>query len=107
MHKRSVRPLLTTLLLGLAGLPALAANEGRYQVLPLTDETGGVGSDRVFIIDTISGHLWTWTEVPAGDGSSGGRFLIYQGQVKPGAKIGEIVEKQDWQPEPAPQRPAK
>ncbi len=107
MPKRTARLLLTLLLPGLAVQPTLAASEGRYQVLPLTDEAGGVGSDRVFIIDTVSGHLWTWTEVPAGDGSSGGRFLIYQGQVKPGAKIGEVIEKQDWQPEPAPQRPAK
>jgi len=36
----------------------------------------------------------------AGDGSAGGRFLIYQGQVRPGARIGEIIEQQDWQPDP-------
>jgi len=93
-------PVLLAVTLGLAALPSVAASEGRYQVLPLTDAAGGIGSDRVFIIDTVSGHLWTWTEVPAGNGSTGGRFLIYQGQVKPGSRIGEMIEQQDWQPEP-------
>ena len=97
--------LLLLMMLGSFALPAPAASEGRYQVLPLTDEAGGVGSDRVFIIDTVSGHLWTWTEVPAGNGSTGGRFLIYQGQVRPGSRIGEIIEQQDWQPEPAVRAP--
>lgn len=100
-------PLLLALALGSATLVAEAASEGRYQVLPLTDAAGGIGSDRVFIIDTVSGHLWTWTEVPAGNGSTGGRFLIYQGQVKPGSRIGEVIEKQDWQPEPEAAAPAR
>jgi hypothetical protein len=101
------QPLLLALALGSAAFVAEAASEGRYQVLPLTDAAGGIGSDRVFIIDTVSGHLWTWTEVPAGNGSTGGRFLIYQGQVKPGSRIGEVIEKQDWQPEPEAAAPAR
>ena len=103
MTLRAARLLLSGLLcglLGLAALPAHAASEGRYQIIPLTAASGGIGSDRVFILDTQAGHIWTWTEVPAGDGSSGGRFLIYQGQVRPGSRIGEVIEQQDWKPEP-------
>jgi hypothetical protein len=94
-----------TTLLGTFGPPAMAASEGRYQIVPLTDDSGGIGSDRVFILDSVAGHMWTWTEVPAGNGSTGGRFLIYQGQVRPGARIGDVVEQQDWQPEPEPAAP--
>jgi hypothetical protein len=87
----------------LSGAAEAVSTEGRYQVLPLTDAEGGLGSDKVFIIDTVAGHLWTWTEIPAGDGGSGGRFLIYQGQVRPGTKLGEMIEQQTWEGEKAPE----
>lgn len=84
---------------------AAGTSEGRYHMLPLTDAEGGLGSDKVIILDSVAGHLWTWTEVPASDGSAGGRFLIYQGQVRPGNKVGEIIEEQHWEPDaPAPSK---
>ncbi len=78
----------------LAATQIVAAN-GRYQIITLSDG-GGLGPEKVVILDTIAGHLWTWTESPAGGGSSGGRFLIYQGQVRPGTKMGEIIDKEEW-----------
>jgi hypothetical protein len=48
------------------------------------------------ILDTVGGHLWTWSEHVATPGGPGGRFLIYQGQVRPGAKMGDVIQNEEW-----------
>ncbi len=80
-----------------------AADDGRYQAFVL-QEAGGSGGTvtlmpSVFIIDSRDGHMWTWEKnmpLPGLDGKRGfGTLITYQGQVKPGAKIGEIINHTD------------
>jgi hypothetical protein len=82
-------------------LPPAFAETSRYQavVIPEAGRTGQSAnlSSRVFILDTVEGHLWTWGENEAIYNDIGGkpRFgtaLIYQGRVKPGTKMGEVIE---------------
>ena len=42
-------------------LPGLVHADGRYQMLPLGDQMG-IGAEKIVILDTVSGHIWTWTE---------------------------------------------
>lgn len=51
---------------------------GRFQAIKLSN-------DAIFIIDTKEGHIWIWV-------SKGDRHLIYEGQVFPGTKMGDIIE---------------
>jgi hypothetical protein len=76
--------------------PLLTRAEGRYQVIPLLDSSGGFGPEKVVIIDTVAGHMWIWTESPANPVDPGGRYLIYQGKLRPGNTMGEIIYKQEW-----------
>ena len=71
---------------------------GRYQAVVIP-KTGTMDADRVFILDTKEGHMWTWTQYQKVQGTTeGGRYLTYQGKVKPGQKVGDIIEKQPWGP---------
>ena len=81
--------------------PNLFAQEiGRYQAVAIPRIEGD--GKYVFIIDTKEGHTWSWNEWPTRyktDGSLmmyGARQIIYQGKVRPGKKIGDIIEKQDF-----------
>ena len=71
------------------------AADGRYQAIPL-DSGSEFGTEKAMIIDTVAGHVWIWMESPAVENHSGGRYLIYQGQVSPGRDMGEILFKQEW-----------
>lgn len=90
----------TALLATLLGLAAPGAGAAeRYQIATLS-AGAGFAPDKALILDTESGHLWLWIE-NAGTGiDAGGRYLIYQGQVRPGRAAGEIIEKQEWAPKP-------
>jgi hypothetical protein len=90
--------------LWLSSAAALAVSEGRYQAIPI-DPGEGYGAEKALILDTVSGHLWIWVESPTVDDDAGGRFLIYQGQLVPGKKMGEIIEKQEWPAKPAKDTP--
>ena len=72
-------------------IPCVALGEGRYQAVPVYNPSDG--SSKVFIVDTQNGQLWTWMEVGASSSGAAGRFLIYQGQVRPGKRMGEIIEE--------------
>lgn len=76
---------------GLLVAPFVAHAEGRYQAVPVYNPSDG--SSKVFILDTQNGQLWTWMEVGASSSGAAGRFLIYQGQVRPGKQMGEIVDE--------------
>ena len=76
---------------GLLIAPLIAHAEGRYQAVPIYNPSDG--SSKVFILDTQNGQLWTWMEVGASSSGAAGRFLIYQGQVRPGKQMGEIVDE--------------
>ena len=80
------------------GPTAYAAEVGRFQAISLEGESPGRGSSRVLIIDSQEGHVWTWSgnELVSESGSSRryGAAFIYQGKVRPGNKVGEIVDSQ-------------
>lgn len=90
----SQRYLPTAALLFAATLAA-AAQEGRYQAIPI--DTGfDHGTEKALILDSVAGHLWIWVESPAVNGEPGGRYIIYQGQLEPGQDMGQIIDKQEW-----------
>lgn len=77
----------------LASLLAGAAQaQERYQMVALP--SCGLGPDRVVILDTVAGHLWTWNETSAGPDDAADRTIVYQGQLRPGTRMGEVVERQ-------------
>lgn len=73
----------------------IALAESRYQAIPV-GQGYEFGAEKVMILDTESGHLWLWVESPATREESGGRYLIYQGQARPGREVGEIIGSQEW-----------
>jgi hypothetical protein len=89
------RALAAALAIGLIAAPPVVMADGRYQAVPVP-ESADFGSGKVLILDTQTGQIWTWSEVAASPGGPGGRFLIYQGQVKPGRQMGDIIESQEW-----------
>ena len=84
-------------------VPVITKAEGRYQIIPLSS-SGGIGPEKVVIIDTVAGHMWVWTESPANPVDPGGRYLIYQGKLRPGNTMGEIIDKQEWSSAPVKKR---
>lgn len=87
-------------LLGSVATPATA--ETRYQAIPI-NAGADFGTEKALVLDTVEGHLWIWTESPATDTQSGGRYVIYQGQLFPGREVGDVVLKQEWKmPDPEP-----
>jgi len=98
----------TAVLCSLALLSALLftsasarAEDGRYRAVVLEEgaKSGGTGSffPKVFIIDSREGHMWTWqqkTKVRDAEGRFGfGSILTYQGKVREGKKMGEVIEQ--------------
>lgn len=71
------------------------AAEPRFQAVPIT-AGADFGTEKALILDTLEGHLWIWTESPATESETGGRYIIYQGQLYPGKEVGEVVLKQEW-----------
>jgi hypothetical protein len=75
----------------------MAEGEGRYQAVAI-QKVKDSDNPKVFIIDTKEGHLWLWSSSavsyqPRRDGSIPiHEFLTYQGQLKPGKKIGDVVD---------------
>lgn len=72
-----------------------AAAQGRYEVVNIPDMLDP-GAAKVFILDTESGHMWTWSEEAATPGQPGGRFVIYQGQLRPGKLFGDVISSEQW-----------
>ena len=89
--------LLAPLLLGPGTLSA--DEDGRYRavVLHSAGASSGTGSisPKVFILDTRDGHMWTWEQNARVQrkkgGLSFGNILTYQGKLKVGSRMGEIV----------------
>ncbi|WP_305910106.1 hypothetical protein Q9L42_001950 [Methylomarinum sp. Ch1-1] len=78
-----------------------AEEDGRYHAIVLHEggRTGQSGSfmPKVFIIDSKQGHMWTWEQktklqTPKGEFALG-TVLTYQGQVRPGKQIGDMVDQ--------------
>jgi hypothetical protein len=58
-----------------------AGDVGRFQAIRVKDSS-------TFILDTQQGHMWVWT---LGE-------LVYQGIVKPGKTMGEVVLYEETRP---------
>ncbi len=99
-----LKRIVVTVCLWFVSAVVMAGSEGRYQAIPI-DPGEGYGAEKALILDTVSGHLWIWIESPTVDDDAGGRFLIYQGQLVPGKKMGDIIEKQEWPAKPAKDTP--
>jgi hypothetical protein len=76
--------ILTALLLVCATTPASAEDNERYQAIRLDENS-------VFIIDTEEGHLWLWG-IGEGRGSDVHSILRYEGKLKPGRQMGDVLE---------------
>jgi len=84
-------------------LPVVADDgNNRYQAVVLME--GGQGNQfgkllpKVFIIDSKEGHMWildhnTKLQSPIKGSFALGSVLTYQGRVRPGKKMGEVVEQ--------------
>lgn len=87
----------------MTSLPVIAdGDNNRYQAVVLHE--GGQGNQfgkllpKVFIIDSKEGHMWildhnTKLHSPKKGSFALGSVLTYQGRVKPGKKMGEVVEQ--------------
>ena len=87
---------------------SVLADEGnnRYQAVVLME--GGQGNQfgkllpKVFIIDSKEGHMWildhnTKLQSPIKGNFALGSVLTYQGRVRPGKKMGEVIEQaESW-----------
>ncbi len=90
-----------SLIVLLASSSMVLAEGGRYQAVSISESSkSGLGSNinaKVLILDTVEGHLWTWGENETVFDSAGkpqlGTALIYQGRVRPGSKMGEVIER--------------
>lgn len=89
-------------LVGLAQDPGTATpSAGRYQAVVVPQAGRSAQSAalnaKVLILDSRDGHLWTWSEGEALYGSDGrpqfGTVLIYQGRIRPGSRMGEVIEQ--------------
>jgi hypothetical protein len=85
--------------MGMLALSAGAgAEDGRYQAFPLNNADSGKTGTRALILDSRDGHVWVWSEnefVTAPDGARRyGTGFIYQGQLRPGKRPGEMIDQQ-------------
>jgi hypothetical protein len=64
---------------------AFASDVGRFQAIRVKDSS-------TFILDTQEGHMWVWA---LGE-------LVYQGRIKPGETMGEVVLYEPTRPGLAP-----
>jgi hypothetical protein len=86
-----MKPLLG-LLLALASASTAAADEaGRYQAIPLSRPDNSLHT-QALILDTRDGHLWLWNSQPGIGGQTQVESLIYEGQLRPGHAMGEVIE---------------
>ena len=103
-QKTLVRPLflLTTLLF--CALPAAsvsAQEDGRYRAIVLHEGGAALNSasssPKVFILDSRDGHMWTWEQNAWMKDAKGdprfGTTTIYQGKLKVGSRMGEVIEQ--------------
>jgi hypothetical protein len=91
------------LLLTLATTGQVLAEEGRYRAIVLHEgglsgESGSF-SPKVFIVDSRDGHMWTWEQNARTLKQKGKAFfgtaITYQGQLRPGKHMGELIEQSE------------
>ncbi|BCG63949.1 MAG: hypothetical protein methR_P1701 [Methyloprofundus sp.] len=99
---RLVQIITCTILGTLFVAPVIAEEQyGRYRAIVLHDGGQSTKSGnlipKVFIMDSQEGHMWVLDQNTKLNNPNGhfslGTVLTYQGQVRPGKKMGEIVEQ--------------
>jgi hypothetical protein len=82
-----------------------ADEDGRYRAIVLQEggasAGGGSLTPRVFLIDSRDGHMWILernTPLVGRDKQSFGTILTYQGKLKPGSQVGEIIYQNENNP---------
>lgn len=96
--RNALLPMLFVPLLA-ASAPTGADEDGRYQAVVLHSAGASSGtaaiSPKVFILDTRDGHMWTWEQNARVQRKKGGltfgNILTYQGKLKVGSHMGEII----------------
>ncbi len=92
MKKIQCLTFLTTLVISNLSI----ADDDRYEVAILQHGGGNSSHSKVFILDSKLGYMWTWEErskFTTNDGKMAfGTRITYQGKLKPGKEIGEIVD---------------
>jgi hypothetical protein len=97
-----MRPLTAVILAFLLTATAQADGEGRYEAVVLHEgargATGAQLNPKVFILDTVEGHMWVWSDGELVQGLPGqttfGTVLTYEGKLKVGRAMGEVVDRQ-------------
>lgn len=81
------RNLIISLLIFSIFMPVMlyAGDSSRYQAIVVP--VNGNAVSEIFILDSQEGHIWTWMQSPIV-----GLMLIYQGKLRPGAKMGDLIE---------------
>ena len=92
-----------TLLAGslLLSATSFASEDGRYRAIVLHQggsySQSAALSPKVFILDSRDGHMWTWEQNAQIKGARGemqfGTMTVYQGRLKVGQQMGEVVEQ--------------
>lgn len=103
-QKPPARPIFLLAALFVCMLPVAsvgAQEDGRYRAIVLHE--GGASlksasaSPKVFILDSRDGHMWTWEQNAWMRDTKGdprfGTTTIYQGKLKVGSRMGEVVEQ--------------
>jgi hypothetical protein len=87
-----MKKLLISLVLILIAQTSFADIVGRYQAM-VVPKFNSTDPTEIMILDTQEGHIWRWSEYSKIQGvRQGGVWLIYQGQVKPGKTIGDVID---------------
>ncbi|MCB1857147.1 MAG: hypothetical protein KDI63_02695 [Gammaproteobacteria bacterium] len=97
--KRMLRIFTTLTLMGAVSLAW--GGDDRYRAIVLHE--GGASADtaalapKVFILDAQEGHMWIWEQnarIKQQDGGQiFGNVLIYQGRLKVGGQMGDVVSQ--------------
>lgn len=76
----------------------IADEDGRFRVTVLQQSGGAESRGKVFIIDSKEGHMWIWEDKSKFTTAEGkfafGAKIVYQGKLKPGKKMGDIVARE-------------
>ncbi len=64
---------------------ALAGEVGQYDAVRLSDSIG-------LLVDTKEGHLWLLGGSMSADSEKVAGVLSYMGQLRPGGKMGDLIE---------------
>ena len=80
-------------LVGFLSQSSMAGDVGRYQAIAVPRSPDSLGT-QIFILDTQEGDMWQLWESPTSGTLNGSRGLLYLGKAVPGAKMGDVLQRQ-------------